>query len=232
MRERRPWRQRLPGPVRRLVRPHLVGLRPRLAPLDGRWGYGRGTPIDRWYIENFLGIHRADIRGVGLEVKEDLYLRRFGTALTRVDIVDVDPTNEQATVVADLAVGDGLEDGAYDCFVLTQTLQYIADVDAAVRVVHRVLAPGGVVLATVPCITRVTVELPALVDYWRFTEASCRRLFEPVFGAESVSVATYGNLAAAAAFLAGYAVEELSPRERDASDARYPLVVCVRATRA
>ena len=214
------------------MRPHLLGFRSRLAPVDGRWGYGRGTPIDRWYIEDFLNTHRADIRGTALEVKDDDYLRRFGTDLAEVDVLDVDSTNPKATVVADLCVGDGLPAERYDCFVLTQTLHYLPDVPAAVQVAHRTLVPGGVLLATLPCITRATIELEALVDYWRFTEASCRLLFEPVFGSENVSVTTYGNLAAAAAFLAGYAVEELGPRERDAYDPRYPLIVCVRATRA
>jgi len=225
-------RERLPLVVRRLIRPHLLGLRARTEPVDDRWGYDRGTPIDRWYIERFLEARRSDIRGRALEVKDDGYVRRFGSSLEHVDVLDVDPSNARATVQADLETGEGLPDGRYDCFVLTQTLQYIRDPAAAVRHAHELLAPGGVLLATVPSITRMTLGEPGLVDYWRFTEDSCRALFDDVFGADRVAVESHGNLAASAAFLAGYALEELSAAERDRTDDRYPLVVCVRATHA
>ena len=225
-------RERFPLVVRRLVRPHLLGLRARTEPVDDRWGYDRGTPIDRWYIERFLEAHRADIRGRALEVKDDGYVRRFGSDVDHVDVLDVDPANARATVRADLETGDGLPEERYDCFVLTQTLQYVRDPAAAVRHAHGLLAPGGVLLVSVPSITRMTLGEPGLVDYWRFTEASCRALFADVFGADRVAVETYGNLAASAAFLAGYALEELGAAERDRADERYPLIVCVRATRA
>ena len=225
-------RERFPLVVRRLIRPHLLGLRARTEPVDDRWGYDRGTPIDRWYIERFLEAHRSDIRGRALEVKDDGYVRRFGSSLEHVDVLDVDPSNARATVHADLETGEGLPDGRYDCFVLTQTLQYIRDPAAAVRHAQRLLAPGGVLLVTVPSITRMTLGEPGLVDYWRFTGDSCRALFDDVFGADHVAVESHGNLAASAAFLAGYALEELSAAERDRADDRYPLVVCVRATRA
>ena len=225
-------RERFPLVVRRLIRPHLLGLRARTEPVDDRWGYDRGTPIDRWYIERFLEAHRADIRGRALEVKDDGYVRRFGSDVDHVDVLDVDPANARATVRADLETGEGLPDEPYDCFVLTQTLQYIRDPAAAVRHAHRLLAPGGVLLVTVPSITRMTLGEPGLVDYWRFTEASCRALFDDVFGPARVTVESHGNLAASAAFLAGYALEELGAAERDRMDERFPLVVCVRATRA
>ncbi|MGH7267672.1 MAG: glycosyltransferase [Candidatus Rokuibacteriota bacterium] len=42
----------------------------RTSPVDANWGYGRGTPIDRYYIERFLEAHAADVRGTVLEVQE------------------------------------------------------------------------------------------------------------------------------------------------------------------
>ena len=64
----------------------------RLQPED-KWGYERGLPVDRWYIERFLHEHRALIVGHVLEVKQDLYASRFGAE--QVAILDIDATNSR-----------------------------------------------------------------------------------------------------------------------------------------
>ena len=40
----------------------------RLTPFNRRWGYVRGLPVDRYYIENFLAGHAQDIHGHVLEI--------------------------------------------------------------------------------------------------------------------------------------------------------------------
>ena len=212
---------------RRLRRPAFPGRLRRRAPL-GRWGYDRGTPIDRLFIEAFLEEHRGDVRGRVLEVKDDTYARRYGgAAVTAIDVLDVDPANPKATIVADLAAADAVPDGRYDCVVLTQTLQYIVDVPAALGHLHRMLAPGGVLLVTVPCVSRIAPG----GDRWRFMPDGCTAVFGAVFGDGAVEVRPRGNALAATSFLMGMAVEEL-PREallRD--DPELPMLVCVRAVR-
>ena len=225
-------RERLPAVLRRVIRPRWFGLRSRIGPVSEHWGYERGTPIDRWYIEQFLAEHRADVRGRVLEVKDDGYARRFGVSVDHVDVLDIDPGNERATIVADLAEATAIPDATYDCVVLTQTLQYVPRVADALSHARRILAPGGTLLATVPAVSRAVVADAVFDDYWRFTEASCKALFEDAFGRGLVAVQTYGNATAGAAFLLGYAAEELSGRERDAVDPRFPVVVAVRAVRA
>ncbi len=148
-------RERLPASVRRALRPRSFGLRSRVGPVSEHWGYDRGTPIDRWYIDRFLSAHAQDIRGRVLEVKDDAYTIRFGAGVDRVDVLDVDRDNERATVVADLADAREVPDETYDCFVLTQTLQYVQRVAEAVGHAHRLLARGGTLLATVPAVSRV-----------------------------------------------------------------------------
>src|SRR5438132_2000891 len=147
------------GPLRRriqrLVRPARLGTLRRTTPLSDGWGKDRGTPIDRVYIEQFLAEHRADVHGRVLEVKDNRYTTRFGSGVTRRDVLDVDATNRHATIVADLAAADAVPPDQFDCFILTQTLQYIFDLEPALRHVCRVLRPGGVLLATVPSISRV-----------------------------------------------------------------------------
>lgn len=218
--------------LRRLTRPRTFGVRGGTGPVSEHWGWDRGTPIDRLYIEQFLETNRDAIRGRALEVKDDAYVRRFGGGLDRVDVLDVDGENPQATVFADLASATAIADGSYDCFVLTQTLQYVHRVTDAVAHSARILAPGGTLLATMPALSRVVVDRPTLVDYWRFTEASCRLVFGDAFGGDEVEVTSYGNAVAGAAFLLGYAAEELSDRELTTHDPRFPVIVAVRATRS
>jgi hypothetical protein len=68
-------------------------------------------------------------------------------------------------------------------------------------------------------------------DYWRFTDASARRLFAEVFGADNVTVTTYGNVLTACAFLHGLAAHELRAEELDHHDPDYQVIIGIRAIR-
>ncbi len=113
------WRRRL----RRFRRPAWLGSIRRTTPLSDHWGRDRGTPVDRYYIEQFLAAERQAIRGRVLEVLNAEYTERFGVGVERSDVLDIDPSNTSATIVADLATADDVPSEAFDCIVLTQTLQ-------------------------------------------------------------------------------------------------------------
>jgi SAM-dependent methyltransferase len=198
-----------------------------------RFGFDRGKPIDRYYIEAFLSRHRSDIRGHVLEVGDPSYTRRFGAGVTSSEVVDRDESNPHATVVADLGRPNEIESERFDCVICTQVLLLIFDVRAAIRTLERILRPGGVLLATVPGITKVSRgEAELWGDYWRFTAQSARRLFEEAFPPGAVRVEAQGNVLAAVAFLHGLAAEELSRRELDAHDPDFEVTVAVRAAKA
>jgi Methyltransferase domain len=202
----------------------------RVTPFSRRFGSDRGLPVDRYYIERFLVAHH-DVRGRVLEIKDDYYTRRFGgDRVTRSEVLHVVPDNPRATIVADLTDADHIQSEAFDCIILTQVLPFIRDPRAAVRTLHRVLAPGGIVLATVPGICQIDRhEMDRWGDYWRFTSLSARVLFEDVFAAQLVSVETYGNVLAAVALLYGLASTELHQKELDHRDPDYEVVIAVRA---
>jgi hypothetical protein len=232
-------REKLPCELRRelywryhrLLRPAWLGTLRRTTPLGDDDGFDRGTPIDRYYIDRFLQEHQRDIYGRVLEVKDRYYSTRYNT-IEHSDVLDIDPTNADATIVADLAVADVIPSERFDCFILTQTLQLIYDTHAALAHAHRILRSGGVLLVSVPAVSRVDPASGLDGDYWRFTAASCRALFGAIFGAENVVVRSYGNVLAAIAFLAGIAAEELSLRELNVNDDYSPLVITVRAVKA
>lgn len=206
----------------------------RVTPISDTFGFDRGLPIDRYYIEQFLAEHSASIRGSVLEVGESLYTTKFGLdgAVQRIDILDVRPDNRRATMIADLTEPESFAPDAYDCVICTQTLPYIYDIHAAVGTLHRILRPGGVVLATVSCVSRIWTKGDRLYgDYWRFTSRSSRLLFEEFFAPDDVTVASYGNVLSAASFLYGLATSELRSEELDFHDPDVPLLIGIKARR-
>ena len=221
------WRKRL----QRVRHPAWLGTIRSTKPLSDHYGRDRGTPVDRYYIEQFLAVERAAIRGRVLEVMNRDYTARFGAAVDSSDVLDIDPGNPEATIVGDLTSADAVPTGSFDCFILTQTLQYIYDLKAAVAHAHRILAPGGTLLCTVPVVSRIDRRARES-EYWRLTAAACSRLFGDVFPSNNVAVRERGNVLAAVAFLVGMAAEELATRKLERDDPFFPLVVTVRATKS
>ena len=204
----------------------------RVVPVSRVYGFDRGQPVDRYYIERFLDRNAESIRGRALEVGGSTYTRRFGGArVTEVDVLHVKEGNPEATLVGDLAAGHNLPSGAFDCILLVQTLQLIFDVDAAVRTLYRMLKPGGVLLATFPGISHKGRDEWADVWQWGFTSASTARLFGHVFPADHLVIERHGNVLATTAFLYGLASSELSPEELEYSDDCYEMLIALRAVK-
>ena len=195
-----------------------MGLRPRAS---GRSVLHRTVPRD----------NRRDIHGAVLEVKDSAYSQRFGTNCESFNVVDIVPRNDDATIIADLSQPDVLPDGRFDSFVLTQTIHLIYEAEEVVRNAFRTLRPGGVLLATLPCVSRIDYESGLSGDVWRFTLASSRRLFESVFGEGNIEVQSFGNVLACTAFIQGLAVEDLDREELDHQDPYFPLLIAVRAVK-
>jgi len=224
-------RYRLQWP--RLGRVDFGGLR-RLTPVSRAFGFDRGLPIDRYYIERFLAAHAEDIRGRVLEIGDDRYTRQFGgSRVTQSDVLHVVAGNPQATIVADLTRADDVPSESFDCILCTQTLQMIVDVEAALRHLARMLRQGGVLLTTSNGINRICRRegVDAWGEYWRFTTQSAHRLFGRAFAPAHVQAVAYGNVLAAVAFLHGLAAEELTPAELDYQDADFEVLIGVRAVK-
>jgi SAM-dependent methyltransferase len=201
-----------------------------MSPVSDEWGFDRGTPVDRHFIEKFLARNAPDIRGRVLEVMDARYTERYGTGVTRSDVLDVDVANPRATIVADLASADEVPSASFDCVIVTQTLQFVLDPRAAVRHLWRILGPGGTLLCTVPTISRFSTRTIA-GDYWRFTPAGCAALFGEVVPEEALTIEAPGNVLTATAFLRGLAAQELPARALQESAPRFPLLVLIRAAK-
>lgn len=235
----------MPGPVKDRLRPLATAYRDwrrtrppdlgdlrRVTPIDPNWGFERGTPIDRVYVEQFVGGHAADIRGRVLEIAAPDYATKFGSGVEQVDVLMAREGNPLATIVGDLADAPHIPDGSFDCAIVTQTLQFVYDARAALATLHRILAPGGVLLATVPGITKISPpEDEEFGEWWHFTARSVRRLAEEAFGEGNVEVEAFGNVLSAAGFLFGLGRYDLSEEEIAHRDPGYEVTLGIRAVK-
>lgn len=201
----------------------------RTVPICRNFGSSRGKPIDRYYIETFLGACKADIFGTVLEVKDDAYTRRFGVSrVTQSEVIDIKPTS-QATIIADLENEPALPAGHFDCIIFTQTLQYIFNFDAAIEALYRALKPGGTLLLTAPGNTPLAQSLFPDTWYWSFTRGSVRRILERRFPRECIDMQIFGNVLAAKALLDGLAFEDVGRADLDICDPDYQVIIAARA---
>ena len=191
----------------------------RTDPVSRDWGYDRGVPIDRRYIDDFLFAHSSDVRGAVLEIQEDDFTQACGgPRVTEHAVLDLDPSNRRATVLADLRMAPELASNAFDCVILTQTLHVIDDMCAALAECYRILKPGGVLLATFPSASRVCLEYGQPGDYWRMTPAGARALVQSAFAPSQISSDTFGNVLTNTAFLHGLSTAEVTDSEFDEID--------------
>jgi SAM-dependent methyltransferase len=225
----------VPGAAAPGDRPVRFGSLRRLTPVSRRFGWDRGgLPVDRYYIEQFLQQHATDVGGRVLEVRDDAYTRRFGgDRVTHADVLHPTADNPKATIIADLSCANEIPNDTFDCIILTQVLPFIPCVHSAVRTLHRILRPGGVVLATVPGISQIVrYDMDRWGDYWRFTSLSARRIFEEAgFSQPDTTVEVHGNVLVATAFLQGLSTKDLRTDELNHQDPDYEVLITVRAVK-
>jgi SAM-dependent methyltransferase len=228
------WGRLQPQTQKRLMRirrPLWFGTLRSTNPVSAAWGKDRGSPVDRYYIEQFLQTYCEDIQGRVLEVGTPAYTRRFGKRVAQSDVLDSNLTNPSATILNDLDSTINVGSNEFDCLIFTQVLQFIYNLQNCIQELHRILKPGGVLLVTVPCISKVDPGYEKNKDFWRFTDSGCKMLFGDVFGSNQVKVHIYGNVLSSIAFLTGAAYEELSQTELDHCDPSFQLLLGVRAVK-
>lgn len=205
----------------------------RLDPFSKEFGYDRGGPIDRYYIEKFLADESASISGKVLEIGDNDYTIRFGgERVLKSDILHVNEHNPNATIIGDISHAPHIPDSCFDCIVLTQTLHLIYDFKEALRTCHRILKPGGTLLLTVPGITPIDHGRWKESWYWSFTDKAIQKLLSEVFTPGKVKVSSFGNVYAASAFLYGMGLAELSENKLQYHDPHFQVIVAGKATKA
>ncbi|HXJ42351.1 MAG TPA: methyltransferase domain-containing protein [Bryobacteraceae bacterium] len=206
----------------------------RAEPVSRQFGFDRGVPVDRYYIEQFLRKNAGDVRGRVLEIGDDSYTRQFGgDRVKRSDVFHAHAENPLATFVGDLATADEIPSGILDCAIVTQTLQCVFEPGAAIRTLYRILRPGGVLLLTVPGITAVSSKDDewSKMWYWSFTPALIRHLVLEAFEEDLSTFEVRGNVLTGVCALQGIALEDIRVEELERDDPEYPVLLCARAVK-
>ena len=219
----------------RKKKPVQFGDLSRTSPVSSCFGFDRGTPVDRYYIENFFRENGRLIRGRVLEVGDNTYSSKFAQGeVAAFNVLQHAALGTDANaIIGDLTNWDSLPENSYDCFICAQTLQYTFEIHKAIAGAHRLLKPGGVLLATVPGISQISrFDADRYGDYWRFTVDSVTRLFQPVFEG-GVEVASFGNVLSSTVLLQGIPLEELPDLSLlDVHDRNYPMIITIVARKA
>jgi SAM-dependent methyltransferase len=204
----------------------------RTTPFSTNFGYDRGGPVDRYYIENFLQSESGTIKGRVLEIGDNDYTIRFGgSRVVHSDILHIDSSNPRATFIGDLSTSTHLPKNSFDCIILTQTLHLIYQYTQALENCYRILKPGGTLLITVPGISHIDQGEWKNIWLWSFTESSITRMLSEIFPRQNLTINTYGNVLVAAAFLYGMGLPELSKGNMDHHDPHYQVIITAKAVK-
>ena len=201
-----------------------------LKPISKDFGWSRGKPIDRFYIEQFLSSNINFIKGDCGEISEKRYLNMFDNDLIKSSkIFDIDHNNKSADIYGNLENIDNIPQNLFDCFICTQVLNFVYDYSTASKSLFKMLKPNGILLLTVsgPSTHISEYDMVRWGDYWRFTEKSILKNFEEIFGKENIQVKSYGNVLSAISMMQGIASEELSENEITFNDPLYPIIISV-----
>ncbi|WP_162053294.1 methyltransferase domain-containing protein [Pontibacter pamirensis] len=205
----------------------------RATPFSTEFGYDRGGPVDRYYIENFLQRESRSIKGHTMEIGDNAYTMRFGgDKITKSDILHVNDKNPSATLIGDISHAPQIPSNTFDCIVLTQTLHLIYDFKGALATCHRILKPGGTLLLTVPGITPIDHGEWKESWLWAFTDKAMHRLMAETFEKGQVEINTFGNVFVASAFLYGMGLPEVPKEKLDHNDPHFQVIITVKAIKS
>jgi SAM-dependent methyltransferase len=206
----------------------------RIQPLPSYAGVYRGVQIPRYFFDRWIYSHADSIRGHVAEIGSPQYVKRVGgSKVTRIEVVDIDPENPQATIVADLSQANSIPDNSFDCFVVPFTFHIIYDIKSALYHSIRVLKPGGILLANFAGYGYLPAEAPPdrWKRYWHFTAPYVRTVLEELVPPDRIEMDVYGNVFSVFAFCMGFSVAELTEKEINFKDERFPLLICVKVVK-
>lgn len=195
------------------------------APFSTYFGFDRGTPIDRYYINIFFATHASSITGDILELQAAGYATRYGNNVNFIETVDIEPAFNPTYCVDLCNEGATLPLARFDCILLPNSLSFFRDMKACLRNSLRMLKPGGVILAAGASF----VPLDTAPEFQRFTSHGLREQIRDAVGsAAETQIHQFGSCVSSVASLLGLCAEELTSDELDQLDEHYPVTICAK----
>lgn len=197
-----------------LVNPRSKGLGSLFSILDRNFGSGRGTPIDRKLIMDFLALETANLQ-VNLKVLE------FGdTIFSEIYLTDSNhyqfnflegqppiESQDQKEVVGDLTKKNSTPP-QFDLIIATQLLGFTQNPFKAATGLVDLLSPGGLIIGTEPfCSPISSYDDERWGDYFRFTSKGVLSVFSDDRIGE-VRIAPLGNWETSLSVFKGLCLED------------------------
>lgn len=193
--------------------------RHKLLPISTDFGWSRGTPIGRNYVNKFVAEKAEGLGGTILEFGESRYKACFKT-VQRYQVIDVVP-GPSVDYVCDIHDVSSVPAHYFDVIVCTQVLEHVERPVDALRQLHKLLKKDGRLICTVPFLAHIHY-VPT--DFYRFSiDAICSAL--NIAGFEVLEARNSGNALVTIGSLLGYAAEDFKSNEMEIVDNVYPFNV-------
>jgi SAM-dependent methyltransferase len=199
--------------------------------ISNDFGFSRGTPIDRYYLNRFLKLNKKYIKGVGLEFGSDTYLKKYNSGITNFNVFTsiLDKSKKKHLIKGDLSDFENLPLEKYDCIVCTNVLNFIYDIDFAVKGIYKMLKKNGTCLVSLAGFsTHISrYDMDRWGDYWRVSKKTAIEIFEKNnFKIKEIN--SFGNVYTATAQMKGFCVEDIEPELLLDNHNDYQIIITLR----
>ena len=192
-----------------------------------KFGFDRGTPIDRYYIDEFIrNLELNNEFNTALEFGELNYVEQFNVShkffLSHPDFSKSKDTKNQ--ILFDLNTQKKYDGQKFDLIISTNVINFTKNPFVTLRHHIDMLNIDGTIFLTASSSMPISqFDAERWGDYWRFTPDAMHHLLENLDC--EYQVESLGNFKSSVAFLCGLASEEMEESDLKEKDNRYPLLV-------
>jgi len=194
----------------------------KTAPICQAFGLTRGTPVDRYYLSQFIHEVGSQVYGNILEIggtPKDKDFYEFSSHCS-YRILNLEP-GPGVDICGDVHDASVLDPNSIDSILIFNVLEHCYAPWKAIENIHTWLKPGGKCFAMVPNAIRLHATP---MDYWRPLPDAFKWMFQ-CFSEYQLFI--YGNPITVIASYHGIAVEELTVSELNAFHPDYPVATCI-----
>lgn len=198
----------------------------RTNPICQMFGFLRGQPVDRYYLDKFIEKIRPEIIGNILEIgatpqaKETYQLNPESS----YHVLNIEPF-PGVDIVGDVHNLNLIEPESFDTILLFSVLEHCYAPWIVIENIYTWLKPGGKCFAMSPVSAKIH-NIPQ--DYWRIMPDAYTLMLKN-FSQHELHLC--GNTMTVLADIYGISAEELTIEELDAHHRDHPVCICIAATK-
>lgn len=217
----------------RTLKPKFLYFGVRVKPASLIFGFDRGTPVDRYYLNSYLKIKSQYIVGSVAEIGDNDLSLKYGNKDIKSTVLVYGKAMGNNQISCDLTRHETLPTEEFDTFICTQTLNFVYDFEKALEGIVKTIKPGGSLLLSVAGLSQISeYDMNRWGDYWRFTSLTVEKLLSKYFKKDSFEVVSFGNAYTASGFLYGVSAEEISSSKLKYQDKNYQIIICAHAVKS